>query len=76
MASEFPCTCELVDVTTNADLARGEYRFVRGLAGGCLVHESDAGRVLRLGREAEEGSVLARQAAAITEAMRRAREVP
>jgi hypothetical protein len=32
------CTCDAVDISTMADMGRGERVHVRGLANGCEVH--------------------------------------
>jgi len=62
--TEQECTCDLIDVSTHAEI-----RFVRGRRRGCKVHPES--KYERQGRERQEA-----RAAEVKAAMQRARESP
>ena len=67
------CTCQLVDITTHADLARGKIALTRGRADGCPVHETEAERQRRVERETVQASAEAEHARRYAEAEKAAR---
>jgi hypothetical protein len=63
------CCCELLEITTPVQFARGEVEYVRGLHNGCPIHETAAERKLRTARELTAATMERRRA----EAERKAR---
>ena len=69
------CTCQLIDITTHADLVRGKIGLTRGRADGCPVHETEAERAARQQREAAQEAARADYARRYAEAEKAARSV-
>jgi hypothetical protein len=66
------CTCDLHEVTTREQYARGELQFVRGLPNGCPIHETSGQRDRRI-----QGALVATERAQrVADAMRAARLAP
>lgn len=62
------CICDLHEITTAAQFARGEAEFVRGRHNGCPIHETPDEREQRLVRERAAAETEKRRADAMQEA--------
>jgi hypothetical protein len=59
------CICDLHEITTAAEHARGESQFIRGMPNGCPIHETPNQRELRIERERVAAEVETRRAEAM-----------
>lgn len=58
------CTCDLHEITTPLQFARGESEFIRGMPNGCPIHETPTQREQRIVRERAAAEVSRRRAEA------------
>lgn len=69
--TELKCTCDLHEITTAAEFARGESQFVRGATNGCPIHETPDQRGQRIEHEHAAAEREKRRANAMQEARNR-----